>query len=48
MSAADDTVSTHRNHRVVWIQLYVGDQKAGYATKIRCERHLDIDDFTSR
>jgi hypothetical protein len=45
MSAADDTVSTPRNLRVVWIQLYVGDQHAGYATKICCKRDLDIDEF---
>jgi hypothetical protein len=37
MSAADNTESVPRNLRVVWIQLYLGDQKTGHATKIRCK-----------
>jgi len=46
MSAAVNTESAPRNLRVVWIQLYLGDQKTGHVTKIRCKFDLDIDDFT--
>jgi hypothetical protein len=39
-------INGQRRCWVVWIQLYLGDQKTGQATKIRCKFDLDIDDFT--
>jgi hypothetical protein len=46
LNAAHVTIRAPPRPGVVWIQLYVGDQKSGGATKILCQRDLDIDDFT--
>jgi hypothetical protein len=48
MSAADDTDTTRSplNSGFTWVQLYVGDQKTGQATRIRCERDSNIDCLT--
>jgi hypothetical protein len=46
LNAAHVTILAPPRPAVVWIQLYVGNQKSGQATKILCKRDLDIDDFT--
>jgi hypothetical protein len=46
LNAAHVTILAPPRPAVVWIQLYVGNQKSGRATKILCKPDLDIDDFT--
>jgi hypothetical protein len=48
VSAADDTDTTRPplNSGFTWLQLYVGDQETGQATRIRCDRDSIIDDLT--
>ena len=43
--AAHVTIRAPPRPAVVWIQLYVGDQESGRATRILCKRDSIIDDF---
>jgi hypothetical protein len=48
MSAADDTDTTRHSPTFgyTWVQLYLGDQKTGHATRIRCKIDSVIDELT--
>jgi hypothetical protein len=48
VSAADDTDTTRPppTFGYTWVQLYLGDQKAGHATRIRCKLDSVIDELT--
>jgi hypothetical protein len=46
LNAAHITIPALLLLAVVWIQLYVGDQKAGPATRILCKPDLDMEGLT--